>query len=104
MDAIEASELDELLQPSETRVTVIFCDLRGYSRKSEQLMNDLTGLLNRTSAALSIMTRHILANDGVVGDLHGAAVMGFWGWRVADEKMCQKAVDTAVAIMESFCQ
>ena len=102
MDAIEASELDELLQPSETRVTVIFCDLRGYSRKSEQLMNDLTGLLNRTSAALSIMTRHILANDGVVGDFHGDAVMGFWGWPVADEKMCQKAVDTAVAIMESF--
>ena len=102
LDAIKSSELDQLLQPAESHVTVIFCDLRGYSRKSEQMMNDLTGLLKRISAALSIMTRHILANDGVVGDFHGDAVMGFWGWPVADEKMCQKAIDTAVAIMESF--
>ena len=26
------------------------------------------------------MTRHILGTDGVIGDFHGDAAMGFWGW------------------------
>jgi adenylate cyclase len=28
------------------------------------------------------MTRNILEQGGVVGDFHGDAAMGFWGWPI----------------------
>ena len=49
-------------------------------RESERSAGDLFGLLARVSQALGVMTHHILEQGGVVGDFHGDAAMGFWGW------------------------
>ena len=64
-------------------MTVLFCDLRGFSRESERSADDLFGLLERVSRALGVMTHHILEEGGVIGDFHGDAAMGFWGWPIA---------------------
>lgn len=70
----------DILAPSRRDVTVLFCDVRGFSRKSEQLQDDLETLLDCVKAALSAMTGGILAFDGSIADFQGDAALGFWGW------------------------
>ena len=69
-----------ILEPSERDITVLFCDVRGFSRKSEQLKDNLKKLLESVRAALSAMTGGILAFDGAIADFQGDAALGFWGW------------------------
>jgi len=80
LDAIAGTDSENWLQPRECDLSVMFCDLRGFSRTSEQQSGQLLVLLEQVSAALGVMTKHILDTEGVIGDFHGDAAMGFWGW------------------------
>ncbi|MCM2373836.1 adenylate/guanylate cyclase domain-containing protein [Aporhodopirellula aestuarii] len=80
LDAIAGTDSENWLQPRECELSVMFCDLRGFSRTSEMHSDDLLVLLEQVSAALGVMTKHILDTEGVIGDFHGDAAMGFWGW------------------------
>lgn len=91
-----------LLAPRESDVTILFCDLRGFSKHAEISRGDLIGLLDRVSQALGVMTRHILAFGGVIGDFQGDAAMGFWGWPVASDDAPLQACRAALAIRKSF--
>jgi adenylate cyclase len=96
-------QLDEsLLEPRECDVTVLFCDLRGFSQRAESAAHDLAGLLERVSAALAVMTRHIAACGGVTGDFLGDATLGFWGWPFASEEAPLNACRAALAIRREF--
>ena len=48
------------------------------------------------------MTHHILANSGVVGDFHGDAAMGFWGWPISMGNSIQQVCQAALAIQSEF--
>jgi len=93
-----------LLAPRESNVTVMFCDLRGFSRQAETSRNDLAGLLDRVSQALGVMTRHISEYGGVIGDFQGDAAMGFWGWPVAADDDPLRACRAALAIRAEFAE
>ncbi|MCA9100882.1 MAG: adenylate/guanylate cyclase domain-containing protein, partial [Planctomycetales bacterium] len=56
LNAIAGEGTDAALAPKETDVTVLFCDLRGFSRESERYTDNLVGLLERVSRALGVMT------------------------------------------------
>jgi len=92
----------DLLQPRICSVTVLFCDLRGFSQHAEEMMNDLQGLLTRVNAALEIMTTAILNHGGVTGDFLGDAVLGFWGWPFPSEEAPLKACRAALEIRREF--
>jgi adenylate cyclase len=64
----------------------------------------LFGLLNRVSDALGVMTRAILEQGGVIGDFHGDAAMGFWGWPMAQPDSAIRACRAALDIREHFLQ
>ncbi len=98
LDALAGQDPDVALQPRETEVTVLFCDLRGFSRQSEQSAHDLLGLLGRVSKALGVTTHQILEQGGVVGDFQGDAVMGFWGWPLVQPDAIARACRAALAI------
>ncbi len=98
LQALAERDPEEVLAPRQCQVSVIFCDLRGFSKTSELLADDLLDLLNRVSQALGVTTKHILANGGVVGDFHGDAAMGFWGWPLPQPDAAQRAGQTALAI------
>lgn len=102
MDALAGTDPEQVLTPRETEVSVLFCDLRGFSKKSEDAADRLLELLKRVSDALGVMTHHILANGGVVGDFHGDAAMGFWGWPVATGNPMQQVCQAALAVREEF--
>ncbi|MEO1997413.1 MAG: adenylate/guanylate cyclase domain-containing protein, partial [Planctomycetaceae bacterium] len=90
------------LQPSEKNISVLFCDVRGFSRKSEQLQNDLMTLLQSVKAALGIMAGGILDADGAIADFQGDAALGFWGWPSEGGDGPVPACRAALAIYESF--
>lgn len=91
-----------LLAPREADVTILFCDLRGFSKQAESSRKDLLGLLDRVSQAMGIMTRHILAHGGGIGDFLGDSAMGFWGWPVASPVGPLEACRAALSIRQEF--
>jgi len=93
-----------LLAPREADVTILFCDLRGFSLRAETARDDLLGLLDRVSQAMGVMTQHILAHGGGIGDFLGDAAMGFWGWPVASPDAPLEACRAALAIRAEFEQ
>lgn len=96
-------ELDTtLLEPSECDITVMFCDLRGFSQRAESEAGDLIGLLERVSRALGVMTHHILEHGGVTGDFQGDATLGFWGWPFASPDAAVHACRAALGIRAAF--
>ncbi|TWU33293.1 adenylate/guanylate cyclase domain-containing protein [Novipirellula artificiosorum] len=98
MDALAGRDPEQVLAPRETDLTVMFCDLRGFSRHSEQQSDALMDLLSRVSESLGLMTRAILDTGGVIGDFHGDAAMGFWGWPLPQTDCAARAARAAVQI------
>jgi len=104
LELLAAADPDQVLAPREAAVTVLFCDLRGFSRQSELAVGNLPGLLERVSRALGFLTRHILAEGGVVGDFHGDSAMGFWGWPLPQADAAGRACRAALAICREFAR
>jgi adenylate cyclase len=80
LQAISGEGADHALAPRESDLTVLFCDLRGFSKEAEQWRGKLEELLNRVSEALGVMTHNIVKHGGAIGDFQGDAAMGFWGF------------------------
>jgi adenylate cyclase len=102
LDTLADEDPEVVLSPRETDVSVLFCDLRGFSRESERQAGDLLGLLQRVSNALGVMTRHIRQQGGVVGDFQGDAAMGFWGWPLPQDDAVPRTCRAALAMRAEF--
>ena len=98
MEVIADQPLETVLAPRECDVSVLFCDLRGFSATSERMSNQLLEFLQRVSQVLGIMTSNMLLAGGVIGDFHGDAAMGFWGWPLDQDDAEERACNTTVAI------
>ncbi len=104
LEALQGVDPEMVLAPRETEVSVLFCDLRGFSRHSERSAEDLLGLLNRVSQALGVTTHQIREQGGVLGDFHGDAAMGFWGWPLPQPDAAVRACLAAMAIRAEFAE
>jgi adenylate cyclase len=82
---------------AENRVlTIMFCDMRNFTRVSEQLApEDVRALVNRFFSA---MTGAIRAQRGTLDKYIGDAIMAFWGAPVADAGHASHAVRAALAM------
>jgi len=90
------------MKPSQQDISVLFCDVRGFSRKSEALQDDLFKLLSSVKGALSVMTGGILEYDGAIADFQGDAALGFWGWPMPLEEGPVPACRAALSIVRGF--
>jgi adenylate cyclase len=102
MGAMQSADPELVLTPREADVCVMFCDLRGFTRTAQRSADDLLGLLERVSRALGVMTHQILEQGGVLGDFHGDAAMGFWGWPLMQEDAVDRACCAALAVRKEF--
>lgn len=104
IEAVRTSgtDIDKVLKPRETDITVLFCDVRGFSKKSEAAKDNLQELLNRVSDALGVMTAGILKYDGVIADFQGDAALGFWGWPNQPAEGPVAACRAAIYIQQEF--
>jgi adenylate cyclase len=100
--ALAEKDMDEVLKPRQTDVTVLMCDLRGSCRIAEDPERDLASIWQRVSEALCIMTTNIIDKDGVIGDFQGDAAMGFWGWPLDNAARAEQAARAALGIRRDF--
>lgn len=92
----------ELLDPKICRITAIFCDVRSFSKRAEAQADDLLKFLEQISDVLDVVTGEILRFGGTIGDFHGDAVLGFWGWPLSRPDDRLKACEAGLAIHEVF--
>lgn len=81
-------------------LTVMFCDMRGFTGMSEQM--DPAQLQHLLNQVFSELTRLIGANRGTVDKYMGDCVMAFWGAPVESPTHAQLAVKTAVQMTQAL--
>ncbi len=98
-----AAHPDKLRLGGEIRdMTLLFCDVRGFTTISEQLdPQALTHLLNRF---LTPMTDIILASRGCIDKYIGDCVMAFWNAPLDDAEHAVHACESALAMMKALEQ
>jgi adenylate cyclase len=90
------------MQARAEELTVMFCDLRGFTSLSETMEPlALQGLLNDV---LSRLTQVIRAHGGTIDKYMGDCIMAFWGAPVPQPDHAARAVDAAVAMCANLAQ
>ncbi|MDP2368720.1 CHASE2 domain-containing protein [Rhodoferax sp.] len=80
-------------------MTVMFCDMRGFTKLSEHL--EPTQLQELLNSVFSRLTQVIRANRGTIDKYMGDCVMAFWGAPVETSEHPYLAVKTAMEIAQS---
>ena len=107
VEAIRKADGNSLLTPRYTDITVLFCDMRGFSKEAEgakETEDGLLKLLNRVSNALGVMTAGIQKFEGVIADFQGDAALGFWGWPNKPPEGPLAACHAALYIQREFAK
>lgn len=82
------------MQASNRELTVLFCDMRGFTQVAEAMEpTQLQGLLN---GVFSRLTEIIRAHRGTIDKYMGDCVMAFWGAPVATAEHAHRAVHAAL--------
>ena len=102
IESLTGEDAHMALVPQERDISVLFCDVRGFSKKSEQYKNDLHMLLSCVREALGVMANGILDSDGTIANIQGDAAHGFWGWPVALDEGPVPACRAALEIQRVF--
>lgn len=102
IESLTAEQGRASLAPAERDVTVIFCVLTGSSKKAGADQRDLRTLLKSVSEALGVLADGILGVDGAIADFQGDAVLGFWGWPLAQVEGALPACQAALRIDAEF--
>jgi adenylate cyclase len=88
---------DGIMLTGERRdVTVIFCDLRGFTPLAERLPPE--EVVTALNEFYSLMIETTIKNDGSINKFLGDAVMAIFGAPVAYSDHCLRAIKTAVAM------
>jgi adenylate cyclase len=78
----------------EREVTVMFCDIRGFTSMAEKLSPDqIQSMLNHVLSELSAVIRH---HGGTIDKYIGDCVMAFWGAPLEDQDHASHAVAAAL--------
>jgi len=94
---------DRLTLGGETRrMTMMFCDIRGFTAISEQFRADPQGLTRLINRFLSPMTEVIMARRGTIDKYMGDCIMAFWNAPLDDpdhaRNACRAALDMQAAL------
>lgn len=93
---------DDTITPTSGELSVLFCDVHGFSRKSERHEEDLDQLVECVKEALDAMTRGILSRKGTIADFQGDSALGFWGWPVSQADGAASACLAALEVEREF--
>lgn len=90
---------DKLKLGGETRiVTLLFADVRGFSRISERMAAEY--LIRFVNRLFTPLTETILRNGGTIDKFMGDAVMAFWNAPTDDPDHARKACRTALQMLD----
>jgi adenylate cyclase len=98
-----AEDPTKLVLGGETRkLTVMFCDIRGFTSLSERL--DAQGLARFVNEYLTAMTDVVLAHGGTIDKYVGDAIMAFWNAPLDDPAHADHAARTALAMARELAR
>lgn len=90
------------MQAKNVEMTVLFCDMRGFSQIAEQLLpSDVQAMLNRVFTQLS---RVILKHGGTIDKYMGDCVMAFWGAPAQTNNHAHQAVLAALDMVDALAE
>jgi adenylate cyclase len=78
-------------------LTLLFCDVRGFTTISEQF--DAVGLTALINKLLTPLTNAILDRQGTVDKYMGDCIMAFWNAPLDDEEHCYNGCVSALAML-----
>lgn len=95
--AAELEAQPDLLAGRDTEVTVLFCDIRGFSRVSERL--GATQTMEWIGGVLSALSDEVVATGGVLVDYVGDELLAMWGAPQAQPDHAARACRAARAMV-----
>ena len=81
-------------------LTLLFCDIRGFTPISEQFKSDPQGLTKLINRFLTPMTDIIMRNGGTIDKYMGDCIMAFWNAPLDVDKQRYWALQTAHEMLE----
>jgi adenylate cyclase len=97
------ADIGELELGGEQReVTVLFADIRGFTRMSEEMSPE--AVVNMLNIYLSAMIDKVLQNDGMVNKFAGDNIMAVWNAPYSEEGHAQLAVRAAWEAQEEIIE
>jgi adenylate cyclase len=85
-------------------MTLLFCDVRGFTTISEQFSNDPQGLTKLINRFLTPMTNVILERQGTIDKYMGDCIMAFWNAPLDDDRHSANACRSALAMIDCMRQ
>ncbi|MCP4786099.1 MAG: adenylate/guanylate cyclase domain-containing protein [Fuerstiella sp.] len=89
-----------LLEPSERSVTVMFCDIRGFTRLCDQLSPSESNVI--TTQILDQIAECILRFEGLIIDFHGDGIAAMWNAPCVQHDHSRQAVNCAAQIQRNM--
>ena len=80
-------------------MTLLFCDIRGFTAISEQFKTDPQGLTRLINRFLTPMTDMILQRGGTIDKYMGDCIMAFWNAPLDDQEHARHGCESALAMM-----
>jgi adenylate cyclase len=91
-----------LLEPSERLITVLFCDIRGFTKLCERLSPSEAN--NITAEILDRIAECILRADGLIIDFYGDGIAAMWNAPCLQRNHARMAVDCGTEIQHALSQ
>jgi adenylate cyclase len=83
-----------MLEPRSAQVSILFADIRGFSRISERIGPEKT--INWINSVMSLLSDCVFDHDGVVVDYIGDEIMAMWGAPADQANHSELAVRAAI--------
>ncbi|WP_336082249.1 CHASE2 domain-containing protein [Thalassospira sp. CH_XMU1448-2] len=94
---------EQLKLGGETRdMTLMFCDVRGFTSISEGFKSNPQGLTRLINRLLTPLTKCILDREGTIDKYMGDCIMAFWNAPLDVENHAHHACDSALAMREAL--
>jgi adenylate cyclase len=90
----------DLLKGRESEVTLLFCDIRGFSRVSEKL--GPAGTVDWINDVMGVLSDSVLDHQGVLVDYIGDELMAMWGAPTTQPDHASRACRAALDMLEKL--
>ncbi len=98
-----AKNPDRLVLGGETRdMSILFCDVRGFTTISEKYKDDPQGLTSLMNRFLTPLTKAILDRKGTIDKYMGDAIMAFWNAPLDDPDHPRHACSAALGMLQEL--
>ena len=98
-----ASEPDSLVLGGETKeMSILFCDVRGFTTISETFKTDPQGLTRLMNRFLTPLTNEIVDHRGTIDKYMGDAIMAFWNAPLDDPHHAKNACSASLAMLDAL--